>query len=286
VKAWQSEVLERLNPKRDPWVLLALAEAGVLVTSQVCRLHFTGRQGPQACRRRLRKLRALRLVVGFRPSAARDAELHWALTDRGAEILAVLLGETVRAGAWAKGEASARALPHRLATTEFFMALVGGLVPVRAGGAYTIRAAKADEPSSLWLGERGCRTVFGDPSRRPLGMRVAVVPDGAALIAAGDRSVPVVLELDRGTESTHVLAEKLSRYARVGGIGAVVVCFTDPVRAAWRVPDIDVPVLVGDLASHVADPWGPVWTADAVRQPVALGDVLSHRACLEGGRMC
>jgi len=222
--------------------------------------------------------------VGFRPSAARDAELHWALTDRGAETLAVVLGETVRAGAWAKGEVSARALPHRLATAEFFMALVGGLVPVRAGGAYTIRAAKADEPSSLWLGERGCRTVFGDAARRPLGMRSALVPDGAALIAGGGL---IAVELDRGTEGDWTLREKLTRYARVGGIGAVVVCFTDPARAAtWRVPDIDVPVLVGDLASHVADPWGPVWTADAVRQPVALGDVLSHRACLEGGRMC
>ena len=202
-------------------------------------------------------------MTGWRPTNSRGAETCWALTERGAKLLGELLGETVRAGAWGRGEASARALPHRRAVTEFFMALVGEgsgprLTPVRAAGHHALRAASPGEASTLWLGERGCRTVFGDPARRPLGVRTVLVPDGAALISVGERSAPIVLEMDRGTESLHVLGEKLARYAMVGGL-TVVMCFTHPGRAVWRPPDLGVDVLVGDLESHVADPWGPVW---------------------------
>lgn len=276
---WQMEVLGRINHDRDPSILLSLAEAGMLTTGEVCRLHFANLD---VCRRRLRVLRDLRLVTGFRPGRSRDAQTCWMLADRGAQVLGALLGEVVRSGAWGRGEVSARALPHRLAVTEFFMALVPGyqsvrvperphLTPVRAAGHHALRAAATGEPSTLWLGERSCRTVFGDATKRPLGLRVALVPDGAALITAGTTATAMVLELDRGTESLHVLGEKLARYARIGGL-AVVVCFTDPARAAWRPPDLGVRLLVSDLASHLADPWGPVWkTPEGVQ--ASLGDV-------------
>ena len=39
--------------------------------------------------------------------------------------------------------------------------------------------------------------------------------------------------MDRGTESLHVLGEKLARYASVGGL-TVIVCFTDRAWALWR----------------------------------------------------
>ena len=271
---WQTVALRRMNLDRDPWILLDLAEAGVLSTSQTRLLHFGT---VEACRRRMRVLRALRLVTGFRPANSRGAETCWALTERGARLLGELLGETVRAGAWGRGGASARALPHRRAVTEFFMALVGNgdgprLTPVRAAGHHAIRAASSGEVSTLWLGERGCRKVFGDPARRPLGVRAALVPDGAALLAVGERSAPIVLEMDRGTESLHVLGEKLARYAAVGGL-TVILCFTDPARALWRPPDLGVDVLVGDLSSHVAQPWGPVWTGRDGRH-LSLGDAL------------
>ena len=271
---WQTTALRRMNLDRDPCILLDLAEAGVLSTSQTRLLHFGS---VEACRRRMRALRALRLVTGFRPGGSRGAETMWALTDRGATLLGELLGETVRAGAWGRGGASARALPHRQAVTEFFIALVGDgggprLTPVRSAGHHAIRAAAPGETSTLWLGERGCRTVFGDPARRPLGVRAALVPDGAALLSVGERSAPIALEMDRGTESLHVLGEKLARYASVGGL-TVIVCFTDPARALWRPPDLGVDVLVGDLRSHVAEPWGPVWAGRDGRR-LALGDVL------------
>jgi hypothetical protein len=263
-----------MNLDRDPALLLALAEAGALTTSQVALLHFTS---VAVCRRRLRVLRDLRLVAGWRPANSRGAETCWALTERGAGLLGELLGETVRAGAWGRGGASARALPHRQAVTEFFIALVGTandrrLTPVRAAGHHAIRAATPGEASTLWLGERGCRTVFGDPARRPLGVRAALVPDGAALLAVGERPAPIVLEMDRGTESLQVLGEKLARYAAVGGL-TVILCFTDPARALWRPPDLGVDVLVGDLSSHVAQPWGPVWVTRDGRR-LSLGDAL------------
>jgi hypothetical protein len=263
-----------MNLDRDPWILLDLAEAGVLSTSQTRLLHFGS---VEACRRRMRVLRSLRLVTGFRPGGSRGAETMWALTDRGATMLGELLGETVRAGAWGRGEASARALPHRRAVTEFFMALVRDgsgprLLPVRAAGHHAIRAATPGEASTLWLGERGCRTVFGDPARRPLGVRAAPSGTRAALLSAGKRSAPIALEMDRGTESVHVLGEKLARYATVGGL-TVIVCFTDPARALWRPPDLGVDVLVGDLGSHVAEPWGRVWAGRDGRR-LSLADVL------------
>jgi hypothetical protein len=274
VTPWVAAALQRLNLERDPWILLALAEAGVLTTSQIRRLHF---RSIEPCRRRLRELRALRLVTGFRPGGSRDAETVWAITGRGARLLEELLGETVRAGAWGRGEASARALPHRRAVSEFFMALVGAesgprLLPVRAAGHHALRAAAPGEVSTLWLGERGCRTVFGDPARRPLGVRAALVPDGAALVSLEERSAPIVLEMDRGTESLQVLGEKLARYATLRGL-AVLVCFTDPARASWRPPDLGVDVLVSDLGSHLAQPWGRIWAGrDGHR--LALGDAL------------
>lgn len=271
---WQTAALRRMNLDRDPALLLALAEAGLLATSQIRLLHFANLD---VCRRRLRVLRDLRLVTGWRPANSRGAETCWALTERGAKLLGELLGETVRAGAWGRGEASARALPHRRAVTEFFMALVGDgtgprLSPVRAAGHHALRAASPGEASTLWLGERGCRTVFGDPTRRPLGVRAALIPDGAALISVGERSAPIVLEMDCGTESLHVLGEKLGRYAMVGGL-TVVMCFTDPARALWRPPDLGVHVLVGDLESHVAEPWGSVWAGRGGCH-LSLGDPL------------
>jgi hypothetical protein len=274
VTPWQTGALRRMNLDRDPALLLALAEAGVLATTQIRLLHFANLD---VCRRRLRVLRDLRLVAGWRPANSRSAETCWALAERGAKLLGELLGETVRAGAWGRGGPSARALPHRQAVTEFFVALVGEgsgprLTPVRAAGHHAIRAAAPGEVSTMWLGERGCRTVFGDPARRPLGVRAALVPDGAALLSVRERSAPIALEMDRGTESLHVLGEKLARYASVGGL-TVIVCFTDPARALWRPPDLGVDVLVGDLRSHVAEPWGPVWAGRDGRR-LALGDVL------------
>jgi hypothetical protein len=272
VTPWQSAVLDRLNQDRDPSILLSLAEAGVLATGELAVLHFAN---ADVCRRRLRALRDLGLLTGWRPGRARNAETCWALTARGAKLLSQLLGEPVSAGAW--GEASARAMPHRRAVAAFFTALVAipadaHLLAVRATGRHSIRVATAGEASTRWLGERSCRVVFGDASQRPHGLRVALVPDGAAMVASGDDTVAIVLELDRGTESAKVLTEKLARYARVGGM-AVAVCFTDPARAArWRPPDLGVRVLVGDLASHLADPWGPVWN-DHAHGRLSLGEL-------------
>jgi hypothetical protein len=281
VSPWQSAVLERLNHDRDPSILLSLAEAGVLATGELAVLHFGN---ADVCRRRLRALRDLRLVTGWRPGRARDAETCWALTARGARVLSGLLGEPVSAGSW--GEASTRAMAHRRAVAAFFTALVATpavaqLVAVRATGRHSIRLAGAGEASTRWLGERSCRLVFGDASQRPHGLRVALVPDGAAMVASGEATVAIVLELDRGTESARVLTEKLARYARVGGM-VVVVCFTDPGRAArWRPPDLGVRVLAGDLASHLARPWGPVWH-DPAHGRLSLGELAAATAPVRG----
>jgi hypothetical protein len=290
VTPWQSAALERLNQDRDPAILLALAESGVLTTGQLCRLHFANLD---VCRRRMRILRDLRLVTGFRPGGGRDAETCWTLAEHGAQLLSGILGEVVRAGAWGRNEASARALPHRRAVADFFMALAGDepslagdepshphLVAVRAGEYQEVRPAAAHEPSTLWLGERSCRAIFGDATRRPYGGRVALVPDGAARIGGAEASVPILVELDRGTEALSVLDSKLARYARMVSGYAVLVCFTDPApaRAAWRpLARPGMTVLVGDLDRHLRDPWGAVWTSPD-GQCVAVGDLLAARA--------
>src|SRR4030081_1285901 len=99
---------------------------------------------------------------------------------------------------------------------------------------------------TAWDGHRGCRTVFGDSARGPLGVRAALLHDGAALLSVGERSAPIALEMDGGTESLHVLGEKLARYASVGGL-TVIVCFTDPARALWQPPAPGGSALVGGL---------------------------------------
>lgn len=281
--AWQPRAWARINKsKRDPSLLLALAECGLLTTSQLCRLHF-GSLG--TCRKRLGVLRQLGVITSVRTAGNWAEECSWALTDRGAQLLAVLVGEPVRAGVWSK-QVSVRALPHRQACAGFFTALLGvpddapHLVAVRHRGYQAFGPARPGEASTMWLGERSCRIVFGDNEARPWGSRTALVPDGAALIAletGGGQVQPIALEIDRGTESTRVLDDKLRRYEIVAGGGlAVLVCFTDPtVAASWQPPRSLVSVLVGDLPAHLADPWRTGWRAADGRR-VSLADLAEH----------
>lgn len=282
--AWQERALARLNADRDPSLLLGLAESGLLTTSQLVRLHF-----PSAgtARHRLCSLRDLGLITGLRVGGSWASECSWSLTPRGAQLLSLLLGETVRAGAWSR-EASARALPHRQACADFFTALLPAkqsslqaslpagpqLVPVRHRGYQRFGPARPAEASTMWLGERSCRVVFGADDARPWGARTALVPDGAALLASGPVQVPFAVEIDRGTESTPILADKLRRYDVVAGAGLVVlVCFTDPAPADWRPPAAtSTTVLVGDLPKHLATPWGAVWRTRA-GEWISLGEL-------------
>lgn len=279
--SWQERALARLNADRDPSLLLGLAESGLLTTSQLVRLHF-----PSAgtARHRLCHLRDLGLIAGMRVGGNWASECSWSLTPRGAQLLSLLVGEPVRAGAWSK-EASPRALPHRQACADFFTALLPvkqankqacqtpGLVPVRHRGYQRIGAARPGEASTMWLGERSCRIVFGAGDARPWGGRTALVPDGAALLGCGPVQIPFAVEIDRGTEAPRVLADKLRRYDVVAGAALVVlVCFTDPDLADWRPPATKATVLVGDLPSHLAAPWEAVWRAGA-GEPLGLGEL-------------
>jgi hypothetical protein len=282
--AWQERALARLNADRDPSLLLGLAESGMLTTSQLVRLHF-----PSAgtARHRLCSLRDLGLITGLRVGGSWASECSWSLTTRGAQLLTLLLGEAVHAGASSK-QASARALPHRQASAAFFTALLPkqasgqaskqagelGLVPVRHRGYQRFGPVHPGEASTMWLGERSCRIVFGSNDARPWGARTALVPDGAALLASGPVHVPFAVEIDRGTESTRILSDKLRRYDVVAGAGLVVlVCFTDPAKAAgWQPPATKATVLVGDLPGHLATPWGAVWRTE-VGERVGLGEL-------------
>ena len=290
--AWQERALARLNSHRDPSLLLALAECGLLTTSQLVRLHF-----PSAgtARHRLCALRDLGLITGVRVGGSWASECSWALTTRGAQLLSLLMGEPVRAGAWSK-ESAPRALPHRQACAEFFAALLAdkhaskqacqrpgpGLVPVRQRGYQRFGPARPGEASTMWLGERSCRVVFGADDARPWGSRTALVPDGAALLGYGGAQVPFAVEIDRGTEAARVLVDKLRRYDVVAGAGLVVlVCFTDPDLAVWQPPATKATVLVGDLPAHLAAPWGAVWRTGAGER-VSLAELGPAPSSLDG----
>src|SRR5438874_1475870 len=59
---------------------------------------------------------------------------------------------------------------------------------------------------------------LGDPARRPLRVRAALVPRRRGPSLGRKRSVPIAVEMDGGTESLHILGEKLARYAAVGSL--------------------------------------------------------------------
>ncbi|MHB1539394.1 MAG: replication-relaxation family protein [Solirubrobacteraceae bacterium] len=183
--------------ERDRQIAIDCYEHHVLTTGQLQRLHFAFEQN---ARRRLLTLYTLRVLDRFRPYTARgagSAPYHWVLDEAGAHIVAVHRGRDRHDLRWQRDRtlsiASSTKLTHHIEVNEFFARLADEAA--RAGGAL-----------SEWYGERTLHDIFDG----------ALTPDSYGVITLPNRPpIHLLLELDRGTETTDRLREKATRYADI-----------------------------------------------------------------------
>jgi Replication-relaxation len=180
--------------ERDRSIALECYEHHVLTTDQLKRLHFTGLRTATV---RLQLLYDLRVLDRFRPAARRgegSSPYHWILDEAGALIVADHKGIDRSQLHYTHEDglrlAASRSLHHHVEANEFFTRLV--VDANRAGGALT-----------EWYGVRTLAHLFDG----------ALIPDGWGVLSMPGRPpLHLLLELDRGTESSRVLREKAKRY--------------------------------------------------------------------------
>jgi protein involved in plasmid replication-relaxation len=182
--------------ERDRHIAKDCFEHRVLTTSQITRLYFTGLRTASA---RLDILYRLRVLDHFRPSMPMGfgtAPYHWILDEAGALIVADYLGRDRAELGWqhsvAASIATSQKLDHHVEVNEFFTRLA--IDANAAGGAL-----------SEWYGERTCHHAFSGK----------VVPDGwGVLMLPGHSPLHLLVELDRGTETSSRLRKKAEDYER------------------------------------------------------------------------
>jgi hypothetical protein len=180
--------------ERDRNIAKDCFEFRVLTTSQITRLYFTGSRTASA---RLDILYRLRVLDRFRPSVPMGegtAPYHWILDEAGALIVADQLGRDRADLGWkhsvAASIATSQNLAHHVEVNEFFTRLA-------------TEANIAGGELSEWYGERTCHHVFSGK----------VVPDGwAVLTLPGRGPLHILVELDRGSESSSRLRKKAQDY--------------------------------------------------------------------------
>ncbi len=125
-----------------------------------------------------------------------------------------------------------------------------------------------------WWSERRCAAEWEGIVR----------PDGLGRLQGPGVDVRFFLELDRGTENSARLEEKLTRYARVARAsdapGALVFLFPTERREAEArraLFNCGMPVLTGSKRYAMDDPLGPVWLPVAEDRRVRIVDVGSAR---------
>ncbi len=183
--------------ERDRRIALDCYEHHVLRTDQLKRLHFTGLRTASA---RLGLLYELRVLDRIRPSAKRGEgtlPYHWILDEAGALIVADHKGidpsQLHYTHADALRYATSRNLTHHVQANEFFTRL--------ATDANHARGALSE-----WYGVRTLAHLFAG----------TLLSDGYGVLNLPGRApLHVLLELDRGTESSQILREKAKRYAEI-----------------------------------------------------------------------
>jgi hypothetical protein len=183
--------------ERDRRIALDCYEHHVLRTDQLKRLHFTGLRTATA---RLQLLYELRVLDRFRPGARRGEgtlPYHWILDEAGALIVADHKGiepnQLHYTHADALSYATSRNLTHHVEANEFFTRLA-------------VEANQAHGALSEWYGVRTLAHLFAG----------TLLPDGYGVLTLPHRApLHILLELDRGTESSQILREKAKRYAEV-----------------------------------------------------------------------
>jgi hypothetical protein len=181
---------------RERAVLIAIYEHKVLLTEHLKAMFFGSVRRAQD---RLRHLARRGLIDTWYPPQPRGmgkASGHHTLTERGARVVASLLGIARSELRYVVRDVEDREqdsyLAHRIGVNEFFCAL--------------IETGRINDGHGLakWVPERTVRTADG--WIRPDGYGVFLHPEGA---------LDFYLEYDRGTETTRQLANKLAGYIGV-----------------------------------------------------------------------
>lgn len=183
--------------ERDRRIAVDCYEHHVLTTDQISRLYFPKPRGATA---RLQTLYDLRVLDRFRPSRKRGEgtlPYHWVLDEGGALLVAdhkgIEQGQLHYSRADALNLAASRNLTHHVEGNEFFVRLA--VESSAAGGAL-----------SEWYGVRTLARLLGG----------VAVPDGYGVLNLPDHDpLHLLLELDRGTESSRVLQKKATSYAEI-----------------------------------------------------------------------
>lgn len=167
---------------RDRELLDRLAQHEPLSTSELCLLFFTG---ARACRGRLLKLEQQKLLARVYPSRewrGGATEALWFLSPHGRQ--------TIGASSRRPPGLSIPDLEHRRAAAGFFLDLVRRSLDTPGEGLYR------------WLGEQQAQHGTGQ----------AVRPDGYGRYLLPDGEITFYLEIDRGTETTRRVKDKLAAY--------------------------------------------------------------------------
>jgi hypothetical protein len=188
--------LARHLTERDREVALCLYEQQVLTTDQLVLLFFSSKRRAQD---RLLSLYRKRVLDRFYPAArfgAGKAQAHWLLDEAGAVLVAARLGLDRKRLGWERREdwRSHPQLLHRLELNRFVTDLVAATLPDQALGV------------SAWHGPREAAMRLGKR------MRERLRPDAELILSTTAGAIDLLLEWDRGTETSDCLSEKLRRY--------------------------------------------------------------------------
>lgn len=173
-----------LLTQRDRAILERLAEHEPLTTTELRLLFFIG---ARTCRARLKLLadnQLLSRVYPARTSRGGTSEPLYFLSPQARRLLGAPARRTPGL--------SIPDLEHRCAVSRFFIALVERSLDRDGEGLYS------------WLGERRAEAALAG----------AVRPDGYGRYLLADGELTFYLELDRATEPTKRIADKLAAYRR------------------------------------------------------------------------
>lgn len=224
---------------------LNLYEHRVLTTHQVFELHF---EAVRRAQRRLLRLHNRRVLERFRPFRPTGSyPWHYILGDVGITVVAAHRGVETKELKVSRDRLRALAyspiLPHLVAVNGFFSRL-----------AYRCRG-KAGYRLAEWWSERRATAEW----------QGLVRPDGIGRLRSPFTDVRFFFELDRGTEPSSRLEEKLAHYARVARIpnSPRVLLFLFPTErreaeARKALVNPGMVVLTG-AEPGAADPLGSVW---------------------------
>lgn len=247
--------------RRDILLCLNLYEHRVLTTDQVFELHF---QALRRAQRRLLILHRRGIVERFRPFRSRGTHpWHYILGPTGLHIVAAWRGvdrkdlkvdmDRLRSLAYSPR------LHHLMEVNGFFSRL-----------AYRCRDHSAVRLAEWWS-ERRCTAEWGGMVR----------PDGLGHLGGHGADLRFFLEVDRGTESSSRLEEKLARYARVArspnAPDAVLFLFPTGQREAEArrvLFNCGMTVLTGTRIAAGEDPLGPFWLPTGADGRLRIVDAL------------